>query len=455
MSKDPIPKERAEAQMRALYASTEMEGGAMTHRQKVFKEYDLEDKSYSLKELSDITKVPLKILQEVYNRGIGAYKTQPKSVRLKGSYVKNVNAPMSRKLSKEAWAFARTYSFLDGNPKHDNDLRANKEEGQLRGGILNLQDNLIGPYAVLKAKMIQEHGANFTLAKRAEFDRKLLETANILKQIGTLIPFSGRRKRAKDRVFDFMQEVRKENGRLEQIYKDRLDRYLNKNPVINPEEGMKRLDYKLIEPQHPISQGAIYGMSLDPISEGDLIYIIKTADGWTFENFYTKADIDAIKKDYGNKDPITRKPILQVKGPFRAVYKTVDEVVMRNPLRRARGKSSSFQEKLKEIGLEPTKYLDIVKKKAKHWGYDPSCVDFSSDGVHKIEIKTPDGKVVRFGRIGYNDVLMWTVLELNKKVKSGMADQKQKTFWKSHSKMKGDWKDNDYSPNWLSMRLLW
>jgi hypothetical protein len=44
-------------------------------------------------------------------------------VRLKGSFEKGVDAPMSMKLSKEQWAMARVYSFLDGNPKHDNDLR--------------------------------------------------------------------------------------------------------------------------------------------------------------------------------------------------------------------------------------------------------------------------------------------------------------------------------------------
>lgn len=68
---------------------------------------------------------------------------------------------------------------------------------------------------------------------------------------------------------------------------------------------------------------------------------------------------------------------------------------------------------------------------------------------------TPTGKLVRFGSIGYNDMLMWTALEMSKKAKSGAAAQKQKTFWKSHSKMKGDWEKDHYSPNWLSMRLLW
>ena len=95
----------------------------MTHRQHFLKEHSLDDKGYSLEELSKISGVPLSILQEVYNRGIGAYKTNPLSVRMKGTFQKGVAAPMSQKLSKEQWAMARVYSFIDGNPKHDTDLR--------------------------------------------------------------------------------------------------------------------------------------------------------------------------------------------------------------------------------------------------------------------------------------------------------------------------------------------
>jgi hypothetical protein len=61
----------------------------------------------------------------VYNRGIGAYKTQPASVRMKGTFKKNVDAPMSQKLSKENWAYARVYSYLNGSKLHDMDLRKN------------------------------------------------------------------------------------------------------------------------------------------------------------------------------------------------------------------------------------------------------------------------------------------------------------------------------------------
>ena len=98
-----------------------LKGG--THRTNFLKKNHLEDKGYSLPELAKISGEPLDILQKVYNRGIGAYKTNPDSVRMKGTFAKGVKAPYSKKLSKEQWAMARTYSFLDGNPKHDQDLR--------------------------------------------------------------------------------------------------------------------------------------------------------------------------------------------------------------------------------------------------------------------------------------------------------------------------------------------
>lgn len=96
----------------------------MTHRESFLKKKGLPtDKSYSMGQLSKISGVSLHTLNEVHNRGMGAYNTQPTSVRMKGTFKKGVNAPMSMKLSPEQWAMARVYSFLDGNPKHDNDLR--------------------------------------------------------------------------------------------------------------------------------------------------------------------------------------------------------------------------------------------------------------------------------------------------------------------------------------------
>ncbi len=101
----------------------------MTHRENVLRRLGLKDQSYSLSALSRYSKIPHSILQQVYNRGIGAYSSGGKggrpspSVRMKGTFKKGIDAPASQKLSKEQWAMARVYSFLDGNPKHDNDLR--------------------------------------------------------------------------------------------------------------------------------------------------------------------------------------------------------------------------------------------------------------------------------------------------------------------------------------------
>ena len=103
----------------------------MTHRENVLRRLGLSlDKGYSLSALSRYAKVSHRVLQQVYNRGIGAYSSggiggnPSPSVRMKGTFKKGINAPASMKLSKEQWAMARVYSFLDGNPKHDNDLRA-------------------------------------------------------------------------------------------------------------------------------------------------------------------------------------------------------------------------------------------------------------------------------------------------------------------------------------------
>ena len=85
------------------------------------------DKSHTRASIAKVSKIPIKTLNEVYNRGIGAYQTNPQSVRMKGSFKKNVKAPMSQKLSKEQWAMARVYSYVNKKEgrktlNHDTDL---------------------------------------------------------------------------------------------------------------------------------------------------------------------------------------------------------------------------------------------------------------------------------------------------------------------------------------------
>jgi len=87
---------------------------APTHKQQVLRKLGLpQTTSMSLEELADVTELPLRALREVYNRGIGAWKTNPQSVRVAGTFAKDPTAPRSARLSKEAWAFARVYSFIN------------------------------------------------------------------------------------------------------------------------------------------------------------------------------------------------------------------------------------------------------------------------------------------------------------------------------------------------------
>jgi hypothetical protein len=79
-------------------------------------------------ELSKASMIPEPALQEVFDRGIGAWKTNISSVRLQKDFSKNPNTkkyPRSARLGKEQWALARVYSFIDRGKTYqtaDNDI---------------------------------------------------------------------------------------------------------------------------------------------------------------------------------------------------------------------------------------------------------------------------------------------------------------------------------------------
>lgn len=74
----------------------------LTYKNKFNQKYGFKkDEPHSLKEISKITGYKLSGLQTIFDKGIGAYKTNPTSVR------PNV-------VSAEQWAFARVYSAVMG-----------------------------------------------------------------------------------------------------------------------------------------------------------------------------------------------------------------------------------------------------------------------------------------------------------------------------------------------------
>jgi hypothetical protein len=70
--------------------------------------------SHSLAEIAKTTGIKKSILQQVYNRGTGAWKNNIASVRVKSSGKKDPKAPRRVKMTKEQWSYARVYSFVMG-----------------------------------------------------------------------------------------------------------------------------------------------------------------------------------------------------------------------------------------------------------------------------------------------------------------------------------------------------
>jgi len=80
----------------------------------------------TLKRKALMAGMPYQTLLNVYRRGIGAWKTNPESVRLK-SGEKNYSASRAGKMGKQQWAMARVNAFVEKRPTvfrgADDDLR--------------------------------------------------------------------------------------------------------------------------------------------------------------------------------------------------------------------------------------------------------------------------------------------------------------------------------------------
>jgi hypothetical protein len=114
-----------------------------------------------------------------------------------------------------------------------------------------------------------------------------------------------------------------------------------------------------------------------------------------------------------------------------------------------------FRKQLKKVGISPEDYLAVARDRAEEAGYDPRALEFSTEDENKLQIYDDEGKVHRFGAVGYNDFILWSTLEALGKTPEGQALKKQNVFWRSHSKIKGDWKDDRFSPNMLALKILW
>ena len=142
-------------------------GGALnTYKNKYNRKYGYpENESHNLEQISKDTGVSLKGLQQIYNKGIGAYKTNPESVR------KNVH-------SKEQWAMGRVYSAVMGGKASKVDSNELKMEN---GGELDYITQLEKEY---NSKSLDELMAiNKKLYSKVDIESAMSAEEKLLKKI--------------------------------------------------------------------------------------------------------------------------------------------------------------------------------------------------------------------------------------------------------------------------------
>ena len=92
----------------------------------------------SKKDISKLTGIPMSILDQVYDRGVGARKSNPESVRSVSDPSKKPGGKSLRgKMSAEQWAMARVYSFVMKGKgtwgKADKDLADKVKKKKIKG----------------------------------------------------------------------------------------------------------------------------------------------------------------------------------------------------------------------------------------------------------------------------------------------------------------------------------
>lgn len=86
---------------------------------------------------------------------------------------------------------------------------------------------------------------------------------------------------------------------------------------------------------------------------------------------------------------------------------------------------------------------EVAQKKAREYLGKKTMLYTSTRKDKKYMVKDPDGKWVHFGGLGFADF-------------TKHKDPKRREAYLSRAtKIKGDWKDNPYSANNLSINILW
>lgn len=112
-----------------------------------------------------------------------------------------------------------------------------------------------------------------------------------------------------------------------------------------------------------------------------------------------------------------------------------------------------MEKRLKSLKIDPKLYLKIINSRAKKQGYfEP--IKFSTRNNKKLMINH-NNKIIHFGNNNYNDFIIYLALEYLGIFPEGYASKRRELYLKRAKNIKGNWKNDLYSPNNLSISILW
>jgi hypothetical protein len=117
-------------------------------------------------------------------------------------------------------------------------------------------------------------------------------------------------------------------------------------------------------------------------------------------------------------------------------------------------KADTFMKQLEKLKISRNEYLSHAKMMALSRGYNPDLLSFAEDNNHKLKYESPKG-IVRFGKANYGDYIIYQFMEKMGDVERGFAKKKRRVFRASHSEISRIHHLDKYSPNEMSINVIW
>lgn len=105
---------------------------------------------------------------------------------------------------------------------------------------------------------------------------------------------------------------------------------------------------------------------------------------------------------------------------------------------------------LEKYNINPKRYFNIVKRKAKQYFNKNVNLQFSDKPKYKLMVYDEDNdKWIYFGSSINKDFIIYSFFDKE------LANKKRNSYLARSANIKGNWKNNIYSKNNLSRSILW